>query len=343
MYQAELERLDRLSEQAAVDSGTALREEALHQLKLAIGADAVYFFQLVDHAGEPVMTNVDVVGDSNSAQVIGSTEGQPAPAKTVAPGKGNERFDISRPLRRQRNAFVELRHDYPDWDTYKQDLLPYQNYYARIGMTDQVRMLVYDRHRFVGYVGASISRTGESPFSTAFVRRLNQHAAPLAETLRQADDRDRALLMREDVASGLFTAHGELTHQTDVLANWLTKDAMARLRPVIRRVGRGTPRRESTVVRGAHVSVTQLRGETGACVHVEVRAGRGYRLAPDALLSPRQRQVAELLVVGCSITEVATALDCSENTVKYHAKVVYRTLGVANRAELALALANTER
>jgi DNA-binding CsgD family transcriptional regulator len=338
----ELEQLDELHTVQPGSSGAAHRAEALHRLRLATDAHTVYFFQLADGADGPVMTNVEVVGNSKSCAVIGSTDGRPAPAKTVAPGRGNERFDVTRPLRRQRNAFVELRRDYPDWDTYKETLPPYQNYYALIGMTDQVRMLVYDRHRFVGYVGATASDPRESPFSSAFVKRLNQHAGPLAEALRKADDMERAAVDAVGGASALFTDLGELTHQTAGFAAWWTDAAEARLLPLIRRMGQGTRARVSTVVKGAHVTATRLRGGKDVCIHVGVTRGEGYTLAPDALLSPRQRQVAELLVIGRSVSEVATVLECSPNTVKHHAKMVYRALGVANRAELALALSTTE-
>lgn len=341
MRQAELEQLDSLTA-LQPRTGAALREEALNRLKLATDAHTVYFFQLADHAEGPVMTNVEVIGGSNSCAVIGSTEGCLAPAKTVAPGQGNERFDVTRPLRRQRNAFVELRHDYPDWETYKETNPPYQNYYALIGMTDQVRMLVYDRHRFVGYVAATASDPREATYSPSFVQRLNHHAAPLVEALRRADDLERAAIDSVGGASALFTASAVLTHQTPGFAAWLTDDTEARLLPLIKRVARGPRPRKSTVVRGAHVTATLLSGEQDTSIHVEVTRGGGYTLAPDALLSPRQRQVAELLAMGRSVSEVATVLECSTNTVKYHAKAVYRALGVANRAELTLALSTAE-
>ncbi len=54
-------------------------------------------------------------------------------------------------------------------------------------------------------------------------------------------------------------------------------------------------------------------------------------------LTPRQKQVLELLVEGRTNQEIAQALGLSENTVKVHLAAVFRNLGVSSRVEAVLA------
>lgn len=55
-------------------------------------------------------------------------------------------------------------------------------------------------------------------------------------------------------------------------------------------------------------------------------------------LSPRQRQVCELVATGKTEDEIAAALGISKHTVKVHKTIAYRKLGVRNAVELTLAL-----
>ncbi len=63
------------------------------------------------------------------------------------------------------------------------------------------------------------------------------------------------------------------------------------------------------------------------------------RAAPEVLarLTPRQRDVLELLVKGQSNKEIARSLDLGEGTVKIHLAALFRNLAVRNRATAAVA------
>ena len=61
--------------------------------------------------------------------------------------------------------------------------------------------------------------------------------------------------------------------------------------------------------------------------------------SPLAQLSPRQREVLELLALGMDNDQIATRLYISRNTVKFHVRTIYRRLGVHNRVEAARVLA----
>jgi PAS domain S-box-containing protein len=67
--------------------------------------------------------------------------------------------------------------------------------------------------------------------------------------------------------------------------------------------------------------------------------------APSELsrLSPRERQVAELLLEGESPSSMAARLNVSEHTVRNHLKGIYRRLGVHSKDELLLRLFRKQR
>jgi DNA-binding NarL/FixJ family response regulator len=57
----------------------------------------------------------------------------------------------------------------------------------------------------------------------------------------------------------------------------------------------------------------------------------------DAVLTPRQRDVFQLIVQGMSNKEIARNLRLAEGTVKIHIKALFAKLGVRRRAAVAVA------
>ena len=65
-------------------------------------------------------------------------------------------------------------------------------------------------------------------------------------------------------------------------------------------------------------------------------ASNGFRkppLAPDQVLTAREREVLQLMATGDTNARIATRLVVSEGTVKTHVKNILRKLAAANRAE----------
>jgi len=54
---------------------------------------------------------------------------------------------------------------------------------------------------------------------------------------------------------------------------------------------------------------------------------------PQPLLSPREREVLDLIAVGSTNREIAEQLYLSPHTIKEHTSALYRKLGARNRAE----------
>ena len=51
-------------------------------------------------------------------------------------------------------------------------------------------------------------------------------------------------------------------------------------------------------------------------------------------LTRTETRVAVMLAEGRAVRDVATALDCQENTVRFHVKQIHHKLGISRRAEL---------
>ncbi len=64
--------------------------------------------------------------------------------------------------------------------------------------------------------------------------------------------------------------------------------------------------------------------------------------SPLVALSPRQREVLQLLSLGMDNDQIAAQLYISRNTVKFHVRTIYGRLGVHNRVEAARALAGAK-
>ena len=54
----------------------------------------------------------------------------------------------------------------------------------------------------------------------------------------------------------------------------------------------------------------------------------------DYNFSERQLDIIELVKKGFTNKEIAASLYISENTVKYHLKIIYNTLGIESRSSL---------
>jgi DNA-binding NarL/FixJ family response regulator len=65
---------------------------------------------------------------------------------------------------------------------------------------------------------------------------------------------------------------------------------------------------------------------------------RRFPRSGDGELSPREREIADLVAEGRSNKQVAATLFLSDRTVEYHLSAVYRKLGVRSRTELAATL-----
>jgi DNA-binding CsgD family transcriptional regulator len=210
---------------------------------------------------------------------------------------------------------------------------------------------------------ALVRNENESDFSDdeiEFVARAGSH---LAHGLRHALLRQAASEGMADRAPGVIVldADGSVCSLTGQASFWLERFPRDRgtgleLPAAVHAVARRALRRAGSAPFAAYASVRLLSGEWltihAAPLHTD-RPDHGtvaVTLAPAAVadllplrlhlhgLTPREREVAQLLTRGAGTDEVASALFISPHTVKDHVKAVLSKVGVTSRTELSAKL-----
>ena len=108
----------------------------------------------------------------------------------------------------------------------------------------------------------------------------------------------------------------------------------SRLRRARRRVDAREP------LTDAYQAFERLGARPWAAAAADELAATGVTVAPHGaegldLLTPRERQIVQLIVDGRTTREAAGALFLSPKTVEYHLRHVYTKLGITSRRELA--------
>jgi DNA-binding CsgD family transcriptional regulator len=210
---------------------------------------------------------------------------------------------------------------------------------------------------------ALVRDEGQPDFSdgeVAFVARITGH---VAHGLRDALLRDAVTTTGTDRAPGVLVldADGSVRSLTEQASLWLEQFPPDRgtglaLPAVVHAVARRALAAPATPGGRSSASV-RLTSGTWLTVHAAAlqtaRADDGavaVTLAPAAVadleplrlalhdLTPREREVAQLLTRGATNEEIARALWISRHTVKDHVKAVYAKIGVASRVELSAKL-----
>jgi DNA-binding CsgD family transcriptional regulator len=236
----------------------------------------------------------------------------------------------------------------------------YRRIYGPLGFGSELRGVF--RGGAAGWGGVELVREEDQPdFSdqeVAFVARIGAH---LANGLRNALLRQAACEGMSDRPPGVIVLdeEGSVCSLTDQARFWLerfpvdrgtTLELPAAVHAVAARALAGASL-ESSVPSYASVRLTSGEWLT---VHAATLQANGpaprtvaVTLAPAALaeleplrlqlygLTPREREVAQLLTRGASTNEITRTLWISPHTVKDHVKAVYAKVGVASRAELS--------
>jgi DNA-binding CsgD family transcriptional regulator len=99
------------------------------------------------------------------------------------------------------------------------------------------------------------------------------------------------------------------------------------------------PSQQWLVVHGARLrSAFQGRTRTAVILEPANHSDMAPLTQQACHLTPRQRQIVEMLLRGASVTEIATTLLLSPYTVRDHIKAIYNKLGVRSRPELTAKL-----
>jgi DNA-binding CsgD family transcriptional regulator len=211
---------------------------------------------------------------------------------------------------------------------------------------------------------ALVRDDGQSDFSddeVAFVARISGH---VAHGLREALLREAVTATVTDRAPGVIVldADGSVRSLTDQASFWLeqfppdrgtglalpavvhavAKRALAAGPPEPRAKSSASVRLTSGAWLTVHAAALQTTRADDEAVAVTLAPAGVSELEPLRLalhdLTPREREVAQLLTRGATNDEIARALWISRHTVKDHVKAVYAKIGVASRAELSATL-----
>jgi DNA-binding CsgD family transcriptional regulator len=226
----------------------------------------------------------------------------------------------------------------------------YRHVLAAFGVSDEVRAICWAGETAWG--GISIYRT-EGRFTAAEADRvaaLGPHVATGMRytLLRAAAGRPEGV----DEPPGILEVHadGRVVAMTDAANSWLELGgpAIVTAANIVAAAIRDRPdwrgaSSRLTVPDGPVLTLNASTINTGdSTVAVIVDRARPAQLSAmliDAYgLTPRQRDVLSLLLLGRPMGQIASQLGISEHTANDHRKAIYAAVGVRSRAELAARL-----
>ena len=246
----------------------------------------------------------------------------------------------------------------------------YRDFLRPHGFDDELRAVMRTDGAAWAAVGLFRER-GRPPFDAAETELVARLSAPIAEIVRDRVRPDPAEPAASAGAPGpgllLFTPEGELvSHNDDALA-WLEQmpdtdweDAGGGVRlPIVvlstlmcaravaerreRRVARARLRSPASG-RWIVCHASCLRDPDGGLgdIALVIEAAQAAEIAPIVVqayeLSPRERQITELIAQGVGTAEIADSLHLSAHTVRDYIKAVFDKVGVSSRGELVAKL-----
>lgn len=226
----------------------------------------------------------------------------------------------------------------------------YRHLLAGFGVTDELRTICWASG--VAWASISIYRM-DGHFTAAEANRAAALAPHVATgvrftLLRTAASRPEAV----DDPPGILEAHvdGRVVAMTDAASSWLEVggQAIVTATNIVASAIRDRPdwRGASSRLRLPDGRVLALNASgistSDGAVAVIVDRARVAQLSAmliDAYgLTPRQRDVLSLMLLGRPMGQIAAQLGISEHTANDHRKAIYTSMGVNSRAELAARL-----
>lgn len=291
-----------------------LRAQVLREILSILDADAALYFSVADLDGRAVVSDAQVAGDSGAEHLVDGLIGRRD--IEIEPLKNPEALDSRAFLEGSslpRGGAVSL---------------------ATFGVTDRIRLLVYDGRRFVGWIGALRLDPNRRPFVRADRRRLAPVVPALTAAMLEADALARASI---PLQSGFVAMHagGDVEYASREGEAWLHRPGFALA--LQRRISFVDGDGGAAAIELAECRIVPLIGARPLFL-VQISAARPVETSA-VRLSPTQREVATFAASGATVGEIASAIGRKPETVRSHLREAYTRLGVSNRVELARALA----
>lgn len=187
-----------------------------------------------------------------------------------------------------------------------------------------------ERHERLAAAVDAWQRRGLSPVSALFVRAMLADASD-----RPADDRVAAWrVVVDDVAFDALPVWHRHVARTSLAAAQISVGSRGEAETLLREVTTAAPRQG--VMRVARWAV-----ELAAMAGIDADDGPRGETPPDAVgdavagLTPRERQVLELVAQGLTNAQIGQRLFISPKTASVHVSAILAKVGAANRAEAA--------
>ena len=289
-------------EQWMPDNGDAphMADEVLWEVLDLAQADTCVFVRVAEVDGELYFTGVEVVGDTLDGRLTARLDGQqaaPECARLIRRPASTERFT--------------------------------DHCLAAVEQAACLQLLVYDEDECVGCILA-LRWPPQASFSETCRRRLDRQARTIRDELLRARNESKT---PSEPMYVLCRRSGEIAGGCSLANTWLDARRAARLETVV------SAARECDgpcLVDGMLTQLSPIRaGDDLAMIVVRLELAPAATMAPDAALTPTQREVAEFAVAGATANEIAEAMNRSVHTVRSHLKNIYERLQVASRLELA--------
>jgi DNA-binding CsgD family transcriptional regulator len=311
-----------------------LRQRAVERLQRAMEAESALSFCVVGPPDRRVMTNMVFAGDHDMRKVVERYRDKTPPtgsslsADEASAHARRRGWTLEAPLPTSFNRFDDTARGFHRPVEELDHLEIVSEYRRPLRIAQEYRALIYDRGRFVAWIGGL--RRGRGAFNDEQRAAADRLLPSLRRDLRAAATLDAL----PDVSYVLVGGDGKIRGGSDGAAAWLDERRGSRLGSLVRAAEHRSTGRP--VIDGVELDIVLLHdGGSLTQALVVLRPAPGIDLTCTRPLPPRQRQIAALWVGGRSISEIADALAISSNTVKFHLKGLYVALGVSSRHELA--------
>lgn len=324
-----------MSEELFNASAYELRARVLAQVRQIAGVEDVYLGRWSRQPGGVRFDYGQADATDELTALIKAHEGMLAPDGTSVNVFERFGWDLTRPLQAQVNRFRHLYEDVPDPRAHIEETAVGQKMYVPFDISCQDRAFVYDdQGRALGQLAAL--RRGGGSLSDATRAQLNLGMDKWRPMLVRAQELDDAA-SQETFYAVVRPWDGEVELSTPGFLDALDAAQLDELRRWCKRSFKDGQQLSWHSLRGVNVQRTLLRGLQGPRDLITVMRASLPVLDPlysFYLLSPRQRQLVQLLDEGLTNKQIARALSLSVDTVKYHLKKLYQQLDVSSRAEL---------
>jgi DNA-binding CsgD family transcriptional regulator len=214
--------------------------------------------------------------------------------------------------------------------------------YRDVGVRWEASALLYDGPRFLGWL--ALYRLDERPFEPSEIEQLNDLVEPVVAALSRADRLEADLIGDRPARVLIDPSTHDVECATGNAFEWLTEKRKRQLTEEINELELSDSFPIKLFIDGFRVWVTQMNGALGMRYLATIERAPSPEKRPEAVLTPRQREVVGYAAAGATNREIAETLEITPDTVSDHLSAAYQRLGVANRVELALTLtSDTEK